>query len=106
MGVDRFEQAERDGADPLPRCSIIGHVDHDASHDVVGGRREQIVLVGDVPVDRPASCLEAGRERAEGQGALAFRVEDPDRGFDDARLRERVPAPVGPCPGRHSRSLT
>ena len=72
---------------------------------MIRGRRQQIVLVGDVPIDRPAAGRQPRRERAEGQGALALAVEDLDRGLDDPLLRERVRAPFGPpglsCHGHH-----
>ena len=70
---------------------------HDPGDDVVGGRREQLVLVGDVPVDRAAAGRQARGERAEGQRALAVGVEDLDRGLDDPLLRERVRAPLAPA---------
>ena len=51
--VNRVEHPRGKGPDRLPRLRT-GHLGHDPGDDVVGGRREQIILVGDVPVfDEP-----------------------------------------------------
>jgi hypothetical protein len=79
VGVDRVEHPEGDGTDRLLRVRTAGHPGHDTGDDVVGGRREEFVLTGDVPVDRPGSGGQAGRERTEGQGVLTVGVEDLGR---------------------------
>ena len=84
--VDGVEQAKRNDADRLARFSAGGHAGHGSGDDVVGGRREQLVLVGDMPVDRAGPGCQAGRKRAEGERALAVAVEDIDRGLDDPFL--------------------
>jgi hypothetical protein len=84
--VDRVEHPKGDGSDRFSWLRTAGHIGHDAGDDVVGGRREQIVLVGDVPVDRAAACCQASREGAESQSVLAVGVEDLDRGLDDSLL--------------------
>jgi hypothetical protein len=106
MCVDRVEHSKGNGTDRLPRLRTADHLGHDPGDDVVGGRRKQIALVGDVPVDRPAPCGQASRESAESQSALAVGVEDLHRGLDDSLLRERVRAPFGPLHlGRHEHHL-
>ena len=107
VGVDRIEHPKGDGADRLPRLGATDHIAHDTGDDVVGGRRQKIVLVGDVPVDRSAPCRQAGRQRPEGQSGLALRIEDLNRRLDDPLLRERVRASFGSMTlGAHEPILT
>lgn len=94
--VDRVEHPKGDGADRLPRLGATDHPGHDTGDDVVGGRREQLVLIRNVPVYRPAPCRQTRRESTEGQSALTVGVEDLDRGFDDPLLGERVRTPFSP----------
>jgi hypothetical protein len=61
MGINRFKHAKRDGADCLVRLRTPRYPGHDTSDDVVGGRREQVALVGDMPVDRAASRRQVSR---------------------------------------------
>src|SRR6202050_766303 len=106
VGVDRVEHPEGNRADGLLWLCVTDHPGHAPGDDVVGGRREQLVLAGDVPVDGSAACLQARRQRTEGQSAFAAGVKDLDRGRDDPLLRERVRAPPGPlCPVRHRHHL-
>jgi hypothetical protein len=61
MGINRFKHAKRDGADCLVRLRTPYYPGHDTSDDVVGGRREQVAFVGDMPVDRAASRRQVSR---------------------------------------------
>jgi len=88
MGVDGIEHPEGEGSDRVLRPRPAHRFSHDAGDDVVRGRREQLVLVGDVPVDSPASSRQTRRERTEGQSILAIVVEDVYRGLDDPILRQ------------------
>ena len=74
MRIDRVEHAERDEAERRARLGDDDHVVQGAGDHVVSGLREQVVLVGDVPVDRAASRRQPRRERAEGQRVLAAGV--------------------------------
>jgi 2-polyprenyl-6-methoxyphenol hydroxylase-like FAD-dependent oxidoreductase len=69
VGGDRVEQADRDGPQRLPG---LGAGARDAGDDVVSGRREQVVPVGDVVIDRPVAGGQAHGERPQGQGVLAL----------------------------------
>ena len=61
MCVDRVEHPKGDGSDRIPRLRPADHLSHDPGDYIVGGRREQFVFVGDVPVDRPGPCCQARR---------------------------------------------
>ena len=87
MPFDRVEHAESEIADGLVPRSVADRVDHDFGDDVVGGRGEQISLVLDVVVNRPAPGRETRRERTERQCVLPVGVEDLDRRVDDPFLR-------------------
>lgn len=52
MSVDRIEDPESDGTNRLPGASVTHGVANHRSDDGVGGRRQQIALIGDVMVDR------------------------------------------------------
>jgi hypothetical protein len=105
--VDGIEHPEGNGPDRLSRLRSIGHSGHGAGDDRIGCRCKQLVLIGDVPVDRAAPRGEARCERAKGQGALAIGVEDLDRGLDNPLLRERVgPSFNSAGPGCHGNILT
>ena len=63
---------------------------------MVRGGREQIVLIGDAPVDRPAAGRQPRRERAKSQGAFALGVQKISiavstiRSFESASARRSV----------------
>ena len=106
MGVDRVEHAEGDGPDRLPWGCAFGCTGCHAGDDVVGRRGEQFALVGNVPVNRPATCCQACGECAKCQRGFALVVEDLDRSLDDSLLRERIRTSFGPLiPGRHANHL-
>ncbi|OLL81549.1 hypothetical protein Ae168Ps1_3955c [Pseudonocardia sp. Ae168_Ps1] len=102
--VDRVEQAERDGADPVPWRDVPARVDGQrGGDDIVGRRGEQLVLVRHVPVDRAGTGGQALGERPEREPVLAGRVEHLDGGPDDALAGERIPATRPRC---HAAILT
>ena len=57
VGVDRIEQTKSDGAQRLLGLGVGSGVCHDASDDVVGGRREEVIPVGSKSfVDITCAC--------------------------------------------------
>ena len=105
MRAERVEQAQRDAPERLRRIVVTlrRHVRQRTRDHLIRGRRQQVVLVGDVPVDRAASGCQLRGKRAERQRALACMVEDSDRSLDDPLFRQRIRAPLGPVAGFHAR---
>ncbi len=89
MVVDRVEQAERQRAYRLLRRRAGIGTDGTGGEHGVGGGGEQFGLARDVPVDRPGPRRQPLGQRAERQSALAHRVQELDRGGDDALPGER-----------------
>jgi len=104
--VDRVEHSPGNVSDSQPRLRSIGSFRHDAGNHCVGGGREELVLVRDMPVDGPAPGCQARRECAEGQGLLAVGVKDLYRRLDNPLPRQRVRAPFRPLrPDSHRHHL-
>ena len=81
---------------------VGGEVGHDAGDDVVGGRREQVIPVRDVVIDRPVPGGQAHGERPQGQSVLALGVKNLGSGLDDHVPGQRLRTPGGPSGlGRH-----
>jgi hypothetical protein len=75
MRIHRLEHGQRHGADARLRRIAGRHGIHGAGDDGVAGGREQIVLVGHVPVDGARPRGQARGQGAEGQAGLAIRIE-------------------------------
>ena len=89
-GVEHGQAQRPDG--PLRFQVLSDHIQRVLDH-MVGRRGEQVALVRHVPIDGSSPRREAGRQDAEGQGALAAPIQDLDRSLDDARLRQRLGSP-------------
>ncbi len=94
MRVDGVEQAERDGPERIRRRGLVTDDVQRRRDDVLGGRGEDLVLVGQVPVDGPGPRRQPRGERPEGQPALPLGVEELDRRLDDALARQRLGPPL------------
>ena len=81
--INSLEDAERKRAYSVNRISIPRCLSHNGCNHHIGGRRQEFVLVCNVPVNRPAAGGQSGREGAKRQSVLAFNVEDCDRCFND-----------------------
>jgi hypothetical protein len=87
-GVDCIEHSAREGADRVLRICPLLRLGRDFANNLVRGHGEQLVVVGDVLIDRARPRRQMRRQRAKGQGGLTLRVEDADRGVDDPLLRK------------------
>ncbi|MGI4879345.1 MAG: hypothetical protein ACRYG4_17875 [Janthinobacterium lividum] len=70
MQIERVEDPGRNLADFAAWRPVATDLGHGALDDVVRGRCEQIALVGNMPVNRPAPCCEPSCQDTEGQGLL------------------------------------
>src|ERR1700677_389787 len=89
MFVDHVEQAQRDRAN---RCFWGGDdgLVHGAYDKGVAGGGQQVVLVGNVPINSTGAGREPFGQRAEGQAALSSAVQELNRGGNDAVPGERL----------------
>lgn len=91
VSVNRIEYRERDGADRGPWLLFRDRFRQGTGENVSRRGGEQIVPVGDMPVDRPAARRQLCRQRPKCQSGLPARIENLDRRLNNPRL-ERASA--------------